>query len=167
MSTFSTRVFRTIVAAATIPLLLCPALASADTGSADTGSAGIDILGDLLDVGSGVLSGSGGDGSSDGPTQPCNRSRKSGGAGVTTTTHSLGRSGPLSFVLTYETFSIPDRIQVFYQGAQVHDTGYVGDQINQGTGSATVRLPAGSATTVSVKVTGPSNTQWEYTVNCP
>ncbi|GAD85404.1 hypothetical protein [Nocardia asteroides] len=149
--------------------LAVPGLAGADTGSGTTGSGVIDtgsgILGDLLDTGSGILGGSSG-GSSE-SVQPCNTSTKSGGEGVTTTSHQLGVAGPTSFVLSYETLNIPDRIQVFYEGGQVLDTGYIGDNINQGTGSAVVSLPAGTATTVTVRVSGMDDTQWEYTVNCP
>lgn len=150
-------------------LMVVPGLAGADTGSGSTGSGVLDtgsgILGDLLDTGSGILGGSSG-GSSDN-VQPCNRSTESGGAGVTTTVHQLGVAGPTAFVLSYETLNIPDRIQVYYEGGQVLDTGYLGDNLNQGTGSAVVSLPAGSATTVTVKVSGPDDTRWEYTVNCP
>ncbi|MEV0851229.1 hypothetical protein [Nocardia fluminea] len=150
---------------AALSLVASGGAAGADTGSGviDTGSG---ILGDLLDTGSGILGGSSSGGSSE-SVQPCNRSTKSGGAGVTSTTHQLGVTGPTSFVLTYETLNIPDRIQVFYEGGQVLDTGYVGDNANEGTGSRVVSLPAGSSSTVSVRVTGPNDTQWEYTVNCP
>lgn len=145
-------------------------VAGADTGSAATGSGVIDtgsgILGDLLDTGSGVLGG-GASGGSAGAVQQCNRSTKSGGEGVTTTVHQLGVAGPTTFVLSYETLNIPDRIQAFYEGAQVLDTGYVGDNLNEGTGSAVVSLPAGTATTVTVRVSGLDETKWEYTVNCP
>ncbi|MEU0868756.1 hypothetical protein [Nocardia brasiliensis] len=146
------------------------ALAAALTVAAATGAAapGTGSSGSS-DTGSG--SGSAGSGSSPGtpqpPTQRCNQSTKSGGAGVTDTMHELGRGGPLSFVLAYETYDIPDKIDVFYQGALVRTTGYVGDQLNQGTGSITVGLPAGSATAVMVRVTGPNGTKWDYTVRCP
>lgn len=101
------------------------------------------------------------------PTQQCNQSTQAGGPGVTNTLHQLGRSGPASFVLSYETFNIPDDIEVFYQGTRVHDTGYIGDNINQGTGSAVINIPAGTATAVLVRVTGPGGTDWNYTVHCP
>lgn len=158
------------VVGAALSLAAGAGAAGADTGSGETGSGVIDtgsgILGDLLDTGSGILGGSSSSGSSE-TVQQCNRSTKSGGAGVTNTNHQLGKTGPTAFVLTYETFNIPDRIQVFYEGGQVLDTGYVGDNTNQGTGSRVVSLPAGSSSTVSVRVTGPNDTQWEYTVNCP
>ncbi|NEW32689.1 hypothetical protein GV791_08955 [Nocardia cyriacigeorgica] len=116
---------------------------------------------------SGSSSGSGGSGSSIPRSKPCNQSTQSGGAGVTETVHHLGTSGPTSFVLAYETYDIPDQIEVFYQGGLVHNTGYIGDDINQGTGSVVVALPPGTETSVLVRVTGPGGTDWEYTVNCP
>lgn len=162
---YRTAVATIVAACATIGFA---GVAVADTGSATTGSGVLDtgsgILGDLLDTGSGILGGSSG---SAGGVQECNRTTKSGGAGVTTTVHQLGVAGPTRFVLAYETLNIPDRIQVFYEGAQVLDTGYVGDNINEGTGSAVVSLPAGRATTVTVRVSGLDETRWEYTVNCP
>lgn len=158
------------VVGAALSLVAGAGVAGADTGSGETGSGVIDtgsgILGDLLDTGSGILGGSSSGGSSE-TVQQCNRSTKSGGAGVTNTTHQLGVTGPTSFVLAYETLDVPDRIQVFYEGGQVLDTGYVGDAANEGTGSRVVSLPAGSSSTVSIRVTGPNGTQWEYTVNCP
>ncbi|MBF6177758.1 MULTISPECIES: hypothetical protein [Nocardia] len=169
-------------AAAAVATCMGSAVAAGQPGSADTGSG---ILGDIIGSGSSSGSsgsgsggsGSAGGGSSDsgssgsglpgGGVQQCNNSTKSGGAGVTTTVHQLGVAGPTSFVLAYETYDIPDRIQVFYENAQIHDTGYVGDNANQGTGSAVVTVPAGGATSVTVRVTGPSRTKWEYTVRCP
>ncbi|MEV6336032.1 hypothetical protein AB0M12_15095 [Nocardia vinacea] len=127
-------------------------------GSSDGGSSG---------GGSGSSGSSGGGQSAPPQTQRCNQSTKSGGAGVTDTMHQLGRSGPASFVLVYETYSIPDLIEVFYEGSLIRSTGYVGDNINEGTGSVVVNVPPGSATAVLVRVTGPNGTDWEYTVKCP
>nr|WP_043661837.1 hypothetical protein [Nocardia thailandica] len=166
------------VGLATLALSLSavPGVSLADTGSGDSGSAVIDtgsgVLDGVIDTGSGILDGGSGVlgdlfGSGSAATQQCNNSTKSGGEGVTTTIHQLGTAGPTRFVLVYETYDVPDRIQVFYQGAQIHDTGYVGDQINQGTGSTVVAVPAGAATSVTVRVTGPSGTKWDYTVRCP
>lgn len=148
--------------AAAVTLAACAGAAAAP----GTGSAGGS------DGGSGTGSGGGGSfgdgtGSSAPQTQQCNQSTKSGGAGVTSTNHQIGRTGPTSFVLSYETYAIPDKIEVFYQGALIHNTGYVGDNLNQGTGSALVNVPPGTATSVVVRVTGPNNTDWDYTVNCP
>jgi hypothetical protein len=100
-------------------------------------------------------------------TQECNDTTLSGGAGVTETRHILGRTGPALFVLDYETENIPDEIVVIYQGLPIANTGYVGDNLNEGTGSLTVLVPPGSDQSVLVRVTGPDATAWSYTVNCP
>lgn len=100
--------------------------------------------------------------------QQCNQSTKSGGQGVTETKHILGRTGPTSFTLAYDTRIQPDKIDVYYQGRLIRSTGYVGDRINKGKGSVVVDVPPGIANYVTVKVTGPeSGTVWDYTVNCP
>lgn len=101
------------------------------------------------------------------PRQFCNNATLAGGPGITQTNHDLGRSGPLSFNISWETYSIPDIIDVFYQGALVFSTGPVGDDINEGTGSAVINLPPGGDTSVLVKVTGPGGTEWDYAVGCP
>lgn len=102
------------------------------------------------------------------PVQPCNQQTESGGQGVTETRHTLGRNGPTAFTLDYETVNQPDRIQVFYQGRLIQDTGYVGDNINEGTGSVRVVVPPGVQSEVVVTVTGPEDgTVWRYTVRCP
>ncbi|MFF0241053.1 hypothetical protein NXT08_14080 [Rhodococcus pyridinivorans] len=123
----------------------------------------VDLGARAIDLGSAIL----GNGSSLPTTQQCNQSRQSGGEGVTGTYHELGRSGPTSFLLEWETYDVPDRIQVFYGGSQIYDTGRIGDSINEGTGSAVVNVPAGSASSILVRVTGDPGTDWDYLVNCP
>ncbi|WP_280203346.1 hypothetical protein [Nocardia cyriacigeorgica] len=154
-------------ATATITIAAAITLAGAASVSAapGTGSSGSSDSGSSSGSGSGT--GSGGSGSSIPRSKPCNQSTQSGGEGVTDTLHHLGTSGPTSFVLAYETYRIPDQIEVFYQGGLVHNTGYIGDDINQGTGSVVIALPPGTETSVLVRVTGPGGTDWEYTVNCP
>lgn len=166
--------FRNVAAAAAMVAavtLVAPAAASAmpstgssDTGSSDTGSGIID--GGIGSIISSIL-GSGSSGGPSVPTQQCNESTQAGGEGVTDTIHQLGTSGPTSFVLDYETQNIPDQIEVFYEGALLHNTGYIGDNINEGTGSVVINVPPGSATSVLVRVTGPGDTEWSYTVRCP
>ncbi len=176
-------------------LLSAPAIGHAQpTGSADTGSGVLDggssaaegcvanlegCIGGLvnsgssaLDTGSGILGSGSAAGPGTGPgtgggTQACNASTKSGGAGVTSTTHLLGRPGPLSFRLVYDTENIPDEIEVFYEGRRIHTTGRIGDDINEGNGAAMIAVPPGAATSVVVRVTGPNQTHWTYQVNCP
>lgn len=102
------------------------------------------------------------------PVTPCNASTSSGGQGVTTTVHELGTAGPTSFPFAWEAYGQADRFQVFYEGVEIFDTGLVGDNINEGTGSTTVAVPAGTSTQVTVTVTGPEfGTLWDYTVSCP
>ncbi len=160
-----------------------PAVASAEpTDVADTGSAIIDLGSAVADLGSSILGlpgpsgsfGGGGGGGGGGPaapeqTLPCNASAQSGHDGVTVTRHELGRSGPLSFQLTYNTYSVPDRITVFYQGQRVAGTGWVGDEnyVGNGQGSLGVSVPPGVDTFVDVQVEGGNQTDWDYTVNCP
>ena len=100
--------------------------------------------------------------------QRCNQKTTSGGQGVTETKYLLGGRGPTSFTLRYETLKQPDEIRVFYQGRLIHNTGYVGDNKNEGTGSARVTVPVGFQDFVTVRVTGPeSGTKWSYTGYCP
>lgn len=99
---------------------------------------------------------------------PARTSRSRARTRPTTTVHELGVAGPTSFFFEWETLNQPDQHEVFYEGALIHDTGLVGDNINEGTGSATVVVPAGASTQVTVTVTGPeAGTVWDYTVNCP
>ncbi len=92
--------------------------------------------------------------------QPCNVATVSGGVGTTTTVHQLGTTSG-SFVFTYQAFSVPDRFEVIYMGSPLLDTGSV-------SGGATVNLSfSGTSSLITVIVTGPSGTAWNYTVNCP
>lgn len=148
-----------------------------DSGSAilDSGSAildggniidnGIRILGSGSAIAGGVLGIDTGSANGGIATQQCNASTLSGEEGVTETLHELGRTGPTTFVLSYDTIDVPDQIEVFYQGALIHNTGYVGG--STGVGSVVVAVPAGTATAVLVRVTGPVGTVWTYTVGCP
>ncbi len=124
---------------------------------------GVRILSEVIGGAGSSGAGSSGNGA---PTQNCNEATVSGGAGVTDTNHQLGRPGPTSFELVYETENVPDNIEVFYQGGKVFESGYIGDDLNEGTGSAVVSLPPGAATTVLVRVSGPNGTNWTYTVRC-
>ncbi|HMS76569.1 hypothetical protein [Gordonia sp. (in: high G+C Gram-positive bacteria)] len=140
------------------------------------GAAVADPLMDGLDTGSagGIFSGSaqaagssGRDGSPNGVDGSlrqvnCNQQSKSAGEAVTNTRHMMGRTGPMSFTLNYNTGTQADRIEVFYHGKVRADTGPV-----TGTGSKHVTVPAGTNTYVTVKVTGPVGGSWNYTVQCP
>lgn len=140
------------------------------------GTAAADELSGSLDLGSSILDGifgsggggGGGGGNQGAPTvQRCDAQTLSGGAGVTTTRYLMGRPGPMSFNLTYDTENIPDQILVSYQGRVVANTGYVGNNINKGQGTIRVNVPRGTESSVVVRVTGPDDTEWHYTLYCP
>lgn len=101
------------------------------------------------------------------PTPPpvaCSQLVSSGGQGETFTDTELGMTGPTSFQLYYEMYNIPDQLQVIYEGVVIFDT--VG-LVSGGT-TTTVTVPAGSATTVTVRLYAPnSGTAWDYIVYCP
>ncbi|MGI8856407.1 MAG: hypothetical protein ACR2JW_11700 [Thermomicrobiales bacterium] len=95
------------------------------------------------------------------PPLACSTMTTSGGAGVTTNVHELGRTSG-TFVFSWDAFTIPDKFDVFYQGALLFSTGFVSF-----TGTHTITY-TGASTRVTVVVTGSSAaTAWTYTVNCP
>ena len=123
-----------------------PGLAVAAEGSMDTGSSG------------GIFYGA------DGAPRVvrCGQQSKSGGQAVTNTKHLMGRPGPLTFTLNYNTGTQADKIDVFYQGKFVGGSGNV-----KGAGSKKISVKAGTNDYVTVKVTGPVGGYWSYTLTCP
>ncbi|CAM3076800.1 hypothetical protein [Skermania piniformis] len=179
---------RQVAAVATLTIgtvVALPAVGSAapgDSGSAlvDLGSAAVDLGSAVADLGSSIIglpgpSGSGfrggGGGLSAPPEQtlPCNASAQNGHDGITVTRHNIGRSGPTSFLLRWNTYYVLDRISVFYEGREIADTGLIGNANNppNGIGSIYVVVPPGRDSFVDVQVDGGTDTDWEYTVNCP
>lgn len=100
----------------------------------------------------------------DAPVTPCNQTSSAGGAGTTINTHYIGRG---SGVVTIDcnAYSVEDAFEAIYDGSTVATTG--------GPISGTVTLSffhdyfASGKDTFEMKVVGPNNTAWEYTVNCP
>jgi hypothetical protein len=76
----------------------------------------------------------------------------------------MGRSSG-SFVFQYDTYSIPDRIIVSYEGSVLFDTGCVGQADSR------TLIYSGTSTAITVQVipncTGTTSTAWVYTVDCP
>ncbi len=94
---------------------------------------------------------------------PCNAKTISGGFGVTPTLHSVGsKSGTIQ--LNYEMYSIPDKLEVFYEGKLLFSTnGFV-----SGNKTESITYNYNKETEIEVIVTGnDAGTAWEYTVNCP
>ena len=106
---------------------------------------------------------------------PCNVSTKSGGPGVTKTNHSLGQnSGKVT--IRYDMLSVPDKLEVFYEGKRVSSTfdvrgnenGYVGGRNRAGCcGKISFNYSAGGDSFCTVVVTGLQGTSWNYTLGCP
>ena len=95
------------------------------------------------------------------PPTPCNTATNSGGEGVTRTVHQLGRSSG-TFTFSYEAYSIPDQFEIYYDGLRIYTT--PGPVSGNGTRVITY---SGTAREITVVVTGPSGTAWDYIVNCP
>lgn len=91
----------------------------------------------------------------------CDETQVSGGQGVDTRIVELGESEGI-FTLSYEFFTIPDRIEVFYEGSLLFADGPTG-------GGDTIQLTySGTSTQITVVVTAPEvGTAWEYFVVCP
>ena len=97
---------------------------------------------------------------------PCNSQQIAGGNAPETRSVEMGvRSG--TFVFSYDTQQIPDRMVVSHAGQTLFDTGCVG---TNGTRSQTLSY-SGTTTSVSVAVTPnclrAGSTAWSFTVSCP
>jgi hypothetical protein len=102
-----------------------------------------------------------------GVAPPCNQQNIAGGDAPETRTIELGRSSG-TFMFTYNTQNLEDRMVVLYEGRTLFDTGCVGTGTNR-TQSITY---SGTATQVQVQVTpncrtGGTGTFWSFTVSCP
>jgi hypothetical protein len=98
-----------------------------------------------------------------GPAQGCNQQTNSGGAGVTNTVHELSRTSG-TFRFQYEAFGIPDQFEIFYQGTRIYTTA---GAVSGNNGAGDLVTYSGTSTQITVRVTGPSGTAWNYTVFCP
>ena len=94
----------------------------------------------------------------------CGYLTTAGGAGVTTTEHKIGRAGGI-VTIDYQMYSIPDRLDCYYDGTLVATTG--GPVSNGGSLSWTYGPAPGGPTFCTIVVTGPSGTAWQYLLNCP
>ena len=98
------------------------------------------------------------------PVVPCNNTTNSGGAGVTETYHDLG-STPGTAVVSYNMYSVPDKMEIFYGNTLIATTG--GFVSNSNSFNIAWNPGAGS-TLIRIVVTGSSaSTGWDYTVSCP
>jgi len=95
----------------------------------------------------------------------CDARVQSGGQGNTQTQHLLGKK-PGKIVLQYDMKTIPDEIEVFYDGQLVLST----NGLVSGTGQLEwgYKGESGKPDYCIVKISAPTpDTAWEYIVNCP
>ncbi|MEJ5964223.1 hypothetical protein [Pedobacter immunditicola] len=95
----------------------------------------------------------------------CDAKVQSGGQGNTRTQHTLGaKSGKVA--LEYDTKSIPDEINVFYDGQLVLSTNGLVSSFGQLAWE--YKAEPGKPDYFVVEVSAPTeDTAWEYIVNCP
>ena len=105
----------------------------------------------------------------------CNTEVKSGGEGISNDNITLGtQSGMVS--IKYDMSSIPDKLEVIYEGNLIsstfqingNDNGYVGGD-NRGGASGRIDFlyTFHNDQYVTIRVTGPSGTSWKYQIDCP
>lgn len=106
---------------------------------------------------------------------PCDSQVKSGHDGVTNEVITMGtQSGMVT--LRYDMESIPDKLEVIYEGQVIsstfqisgNDNGYVGGGNSAGaTGFLNFLYQYNIDQFVTVRVTGPVGTDWTFTIECP
>jgi len=85
----------------------------------------------------------------------------SGGDGTTIKTYSL--LAPSGFIsVSYDMYSVPDRLQIILDGVTLLDTGYV-----SGTGNPTVFYSSFVGSTLSIRIDGGNSTAWRYKLTLP
>lgn len=97
---------------------------------------------------------------------PCGQSTNAGGSGVTNTVHALGDTFGV-VTISYQMIRIPDRMDVWFDADPATDppTVTTGGPVS-GVGTLTFNKFT-TTSTCYVRVTGPNDTEWNYTVNCP
>lgn len=106
---------------------------------------------------------------------PCDARSESGGEGVTSNKHYLGKTGGVVRI-DYNMNNVPDRLEVFYEGERVASTyeipynidGFVGADNQAGCcGSLEFVYEPNEEEYCIVRITGPDETIWEYKMGCP
>lgn len=99
------------------------------------------------------------------PPKPCGVVTASGGQGTTRTRHALGAEAGVVRI-SYDMFSIPDRLDCYYRGVLVASTA----GLVSGTGSlewSYAPQPGDPAWCLVVVSAPTSGTAWTYTLQCP
>jgi hypothetical protein len=95
-------------------------------------------------------------------TIPCNERTESGNEGVTSNTHDLGENSGVA-TISYEMYSVPDKLEVFYEGNVVAST----RNFVSNSGTLTFNYTPNHDTYCTVVVTGLLGTDWVYSMGCP
>lgn len=94
------------------------------------------------------------------PPEPCGTQATSGGVGVTVNRYAMpNKEGEVQF--TYDSYDVPDAYKVEGGGRVFIDTGPI-----SGSRTLTFCKPKG-VRSVTVTVTGPIGTVWNYQIGCP
>jgi hypothetical protein len=101
----------------------------------------------------------------------CGTQTVAGGDEGLTQSFNLGKV-PAEFTFSWNTYSVPDRVVVFYGGSILYDTGCTGVNLGNSGGDSKSLLISGSGSTVTVSVTpnctgNTTGTAWDFTVGCP
>ncbi|MGE3269008.1 MAG: hypothetical protein AB7P40_09690 [Chloroflexota bacterium] len=95
------------------------------------------------------------------PGPRCGTATTPGGGQVTTTVHSIGVTGG-TLHIDWDAFGVSDRFQIFYEGAQIFDSGFVTNN-----GNADIPFGPGTSTFIQIVVTGSTPVSiWNYTIGC-
>lgn len=109
-------------------------------------------------------------------TLDCSNTAESGGKGVTEKKHILGNTSG-TVIINYDMKSVPDKLEVFYEGKLVASTRQIKGNVKGFVGASNDAKCCGSLSFdfkfnkedfCKVRVTGGSSTtDWSYTLNCP
>ena len=92
---------------------------------------------------------------------PCESPQESGGEGTTVRVHSVGNSK--SFVISWDMYSVPDRLTVYCGHGSNKSVLYDTRKPVSGSGTANLRCQSNY---ITVRVIGSDNTQWKYNMQC-
>lgn len=108
-------------------------------------------------------------------TYTCDDEARSGGDGVTTNKHTLGKNSG-KVVLNFDMENVPDKLEVYYEGKLIASTtqipgnenGYVGGENGAGCcNQLSFDYKFNKEDFCIVVVTGGDSTSWTYTLGCP
>jgi len=91
---------------------------------------------------------------------PCDQTSKSGGEGKTENKHLISDKNGV-VVIAYNMLSIRDLMEVCYEDKLIYSTGFV-----NGIDTLKLNYTPNQDNFITVRITGPKDTEWSYTVLC-